>query len=80
MRRALPNSSMLSLRCISVCAWAARNKEEITLDVLKEAHAVVFGCPREKFSASEVRQWGGVVVCGVGPRCGLGCLLCKWGW
>ncbi len=55
--------------CVCVlwlCVWCCcrvgpSNKEEITLEVLKEAHAVVFGCPREKFSASEVggMRWGG---------------------
>lgn len=30
------------------------NKDELTLDRLRGAAAVVFGCPSEKFSAGEV--------------------------
>jgi hypothetical protein len=38
------------------CLITGRNKDEIAPDVLKEANVVVFGCPREKFSSSEVRR------------------------
>ncbi len=56
--RCLPDSPLASrgvgnLRRIA-CMLLLRNKEEIALDLLKEANVVVFGCPREKFSSSEV--------------------------